>query len=193
MQILISDVLEELKELTQKAIQFGYAIHKLEHYQLAHKPAPQVWSIYECIEHLNLYGDHYLKEMELAIEKKKFNSDDIYFKGSLMGNYFVKIIRPVDDGIKKMKTANTMDPNMKNLSKSTISRFIEQQLRLLDILDKCQGTDLKKIKIKTTLSKYLSLNLGDTLRFVVFHNERHLVQAAELLHKVSTKPVHFAT
>jgi hypothetical protein len=193
MQPLISNILEELKELTQKAIQFGYAIHKLEHYQLAHKPNQQVWSIYECIEHLNLYGDHYLKEMELALEQKKVKSNALYFKGSLLGNYFVKIIRPVDGGIKKMKTANTMDPNMQDLDKSTIARFIEQQLRLLDILDKCQGTDLKKIKIKTTLSKFLSLNLGDTLRFVVYHNQRHVVQAAELLHKVSTKTVWIAT
>lgn len=184
MQVSIDEMFEELTELTQKAIQFGYALKRLEHYQLKYKPSSNVWNIYECLEHLNLYGDHYLPEIEQALKMSNPNSKNSNYQGSALGNYFVKIIRPVEGKIKKMKTATPMNPIAKELNKGTVDRFIDQQQKLLELLEKSRNHDLKNIKIKTTLSKFIALRLGDTLRFVVYHTERHLVQAGELLHKV---------
>ena len=184
MQTPVDELFEELNELTQKALQFGIALKKIEHYQLKFKPEPTVWNIYECLEHLNLYGDHYLKEIEKALNNSRPNATNKNFQGSLLGNYFVKIIRPVDGDIKKMKTAKTMNPIASDLTLETVDRFISQQEKLLELLKKSKHSDLKRTKIKTTLSNFLFLNLGDTLRFVVYHNERHLIQAGILLNKV---------
>lgn len=184
MQTPVDELFEELNELTQKALQFGIALKKIEHYQLKFKPEPTVWNIYECLEHLNLYGDHYLKEIEKALNNSRPNATNKNFQGSLLGNYFVKIIRPVDGNIKKMKTDKTMNPIATDLTLETVDRFISQQEKLLELLKKSKHYDLKRTKIKTTLSNFLFLNLGDTLRFVVYHNERHLIQAGILLNKV---------
>lgn len=184
MQISIDHMFEELTELTQKALHFGIALKKLEHYQLKYKPEPNVWNIYECLEHLNLYGDHYLAEIEKTLDNSRPDASSKNFKGSILGNYFVKIIRPVEGGFKKMKTAKAMDPIATDLNFGTVDRFIGQQQKLLELLDRSRHYDLKKIKIRTTLSIFLHLGLGDTLRFVIHHIERHLVQAAEMLQKV---------
>lgn len=184
MQVSVDVLLEELTELTQKALQFGLALKKLGHYQLKYKPEPHVWNIYECLEHLNRYGDHYLEQIEKALDTSNPVADQKGFKGSLLGDYFVKIIRPVEGGIKKMKTAKAMDPIAADLTMETVDKFVSQQKKLLHLLAKSKQYNLKKIKIQTTLSKFLYLNLGDTLRFVVHHNERHLAQAGEMLHKV---------
>ncbi len=180
----VDKMLEELTELTTKAMLFGMALKNLEHYQLKCRPEPTVWNIYECLEHLNLYGDHYLKEIEKELNNSKRSANNVNFEGSILGNYFVKIIRPVEGGIKKMKTAKTMNPVGADLGPETVDRFIDQQQKLLELLDRSRFYDLKRIRIRTTLSKFLSLNLGDTLRFVVYHNERHLIQAGDLLRKV---------
>ncbi|WP_036385787.1 DinB family protein [Muricauda sp. MAR_2010_75] len=189
MHISVDELFDELTELTQKAVQFGLALKKLDHYQLKFKPEQNVWNIYECLEHLNLYGDHYLDEIEKALNNSKPGDGLKNFKGSILGNYFVKIIRPVEGDIKKMKTTKAMDPIASDLTMETVDRFIAQQKRLLELLNRSKHYNLKKIKIKTTLSNFLYLNLGDTLRFVVHHNERHLVQAGEMLQKVGKSRV----
>lgn len=189
MHVSVDELFDELTELTQKALQFGLALKKLDHHQLKFKPEQNVWNIYECLEHLNLYGDHYLDEIEKALNNSKPGDGPKSFKGSILGNYFVKMIRPVEGDIKKMKTTKAMDPIASNLTVETVDRFIVQQKRLLELLNRSKHYNLKKVKIKTTLSNFLYLNLGDTLRFVVHHNERHLVQAGEMLQMVGKSRV----
>lgn len=189
MHISVDGMFDELTELTHKAVQFSLALKKLDHYQLKFKPEQNVWNICECLEHLNLYGDHYLDKIEEALNNSKPGKMPKNFKGSILGNYFVKIIRPADGDIKKMKTTKAMDPIASNLTIHTVDRFISQQKKLLELLRRSKHHNLKKIKIKTTLSQFLYLNLGDTLRFVVHHNERHLVQAGEMLQKVGKSRV----
>ena len=41
--------------------------------------------------------------------------------------------------------------------------------------------DLGKIKIPISIAPFVKIKLGDTLRFIVYHNERHIVQAQNIL------------
>jgi hypothetical protein len=58
-----------------------------------------------------------------------------------------------------------------------VSEFIRQQEHLLQLIRISRKRDLNKIKIPISLTKYIRINLGDTLRFIVAHNERHMRQA----------------
>ena len=49
------------------------------------------WSILECIEHLNRYGDYYIPEIEKTLDKSNFKNEED-FKSGLLGNYFAKSI-----------------------------------------------------------------------------------------------------
>jgi len=44
-------------------------------------------------------------------------------------------------------------------------------------LREAKTKNLNTIKIPTTLSKWIRMNLGDTFRFLIAHNERHIRQA----------------
>lgn len=175
------DLYEELNDISNRALHFAECLKTLDDNQLNFKLHQNQWSILECLEHLNLYGKHYLFEIETILYKSQPSRNRLSFRGSLLGNYFVKIIKPKENRTKKIKTAKAMDPLNKKLGKTTIDRFIQQQKRLLLLINDSKRYSLEKIKVPTTLSKYLSLNLGDALRFMVFHNERHLLQASQLL------------
>ncbi|MBP6828383.1 MAG: DinB family protein, partial [Saprospiraceae bacterium] len=41
---------------------------------LSAKPSPEKWSAAQCLEHLNIYGRHYLPEIEKAIGRAKQRS-----------------------------------------------------------------------------------------------------------------------
>lgn len=74
-----------------------------------------------------------------------------------------------------------MNPIGRKLNKSCLERFVEQQAQLLDFLQQAHNVDLIKTKTKISISRFIKLRLGDTLQFVVFHNQRHIYQAKELL------------
>jgi hypothetical protein len=51
---------------------------------------------------------------------------------------------------------------------------------MLKLLETASTKNLTKIKTAITLP-LLKFRLGDTFRFVIYHNERHIVQAQKVL------------
>ncbi|WP_254051942.1 DinB family protein [Capnocytophaga canimorsus] len=60
--------------------------------ELSHSPSDDTWSILECIEHLNLYGNFYPPEIASCIAKADESNRNL-FKSRFLGNYFVKLIQ----------------------------------------------------------------------------------------------------
>lgn len=151
--------------------------------QLNFKKNPESWSVLECLEHLNLYGDYYLPEIEHQMINNKIGSTSQLFKTGVFGNYFANLMRGKNGKIKKMKTFKDKDPIHSNLTLMTIDRFIKQLELLKSLLNQARNLDLKRIKTSISISKLIKLRLGDTFRFLIFHIERHVKQAENVLRK----------
>lgn len=132
------------------------------------------WSILECLEHLNLYGDFYLPQIEKEI-KNSTTKTDLEFKSGVLGNYFAKSMLPKEK-LNKMKTFKDKNPLNAQLDKSVIDRFINQQIKLLELLNQSRNVSLNKVKINTSISNLIKLKLGDTFQFFINHIIRHLNQ-----------------
>lgn len=88
---------------------------------------------------------------------------------------------PKED-MKTMKTFKSKNPNASKLNKKNVLlTFIQLQKELLGYLELSKTKNLDKIRTKITLP-LLTFKLGDTFRFVIYHNERHIVQAKKVLH-----------
>jgi hypothetical protein len=95
----------------------------------------------------------------------------------------------VKDGkIKKMKSPKDKNPSRTALSITTINRFLKQQEQLLNLLQRSRGIDLTRTKTAISLSKFIRLRLGDTLRFYTYHIERHVWQAEGVMKEIHAKP-----
>jgi len=169
----------ELQNTIQNHINFAKDLKDKSSEKLNHKNNAESWSILECLEHLCLYGDFYLPEIENRISKSKYSSDE-NFKSGILGNYFAKSMLPKDK-MKKMKTFKDKNPMGSKLDKSTIDRFIVQQQKMLELLIKSKSVSLNKTKASISISNFIKLKLGDTFRFVVNHDTRHIIQAKKLL------------
>jgi len=66
-------------------------------------------------------------------------------------------------------------------SVAVIKEFLEQQQQILRILEVSKNIDLTGTKTAISISKLIKLRLGDTLRVVIYHNERHIQQANNAL------------
>jgi hypothetical protein len=83
--------------------------------------------------------------------------------------------------LNKMKTFKDKNPSGSDLKVDTIDRFIAQQKEMLDLLDKARSVDLNKTKTSISITKFLKLKLGDTFRVIIYHNQRHLLQAEKAI------------
>ncbi|WP_176027893.1 DinB family protein [Aquimarina sp. TRL1] len=173
-----------LEDLTQRTKQHLIKLEQLQHLSivaLQQRPAPQAWNILECIEHLNLYGDFYIPEMKNSIHHSPYSYNPI-FKSGLLGNYFANMMLP-GKTMKSMRTFADKNPYNASLDISVLKKFNHQLHDILSILENCATKNLSKTKTSISISKWIKLRLGDTLRVVIYHNERHLEQALRCIKK----------
>jgi len=150
-------------------------LSQLPLHKLNYKISKDKWSILECIEHLNLYGNYYLPEIEKTIQFSKENPAK-KFKSGILGNYFVKIMEPKAK-LNAMKTFVDKNPCGSELDERVFEKFFNQQKMFRKQLEQTKKVNLSKNKITTSISKLLKLKLGDTFRFINAHNNRHILQA----------------
>lgn len=177
-----SALLKELTDITEQVLREAENLKAISVEQLNKKPAPESWSALECLEHLNRYGNFYIPEINQRLSKAQKSPKDSFSTGWL-GNYFAKSMKP---DAKPMKTFKSMDPSDSNVDLSVLDTFIKQQQDFLDILKRCKDYNLTKVKTSISISKWLKLRLGDTLRVVIYHNQRHMQQAQRALSSAKT-------
>lgn len=167
-------LIQDQIELTRQVINRAEKLKSENLQTLTWRKDPNSWNVLECLEHLNRYGDFYLPEIEKKISASRTASDPI-FKSGFFGNYFAKSMLPKAK-LNKMNTFKDKNPLNANLDKTVIDRFIDQQIKLLDLLKESRAVSLNKVKIEISITRLLTLKLGDTFRFFVNHILRHMAQ-----------------
>lgn len=179
---LINELQEQTESFLNKAIGEWQMI---KHSQFALKESPEKWSATQCLEHLNSYGCYYLPVMEKAIReaRKKDWKATTHFKSGWLGNYFTQLMMPKEDGSlgKKMSSPKDHYPVSNFNSHQVIGVFIEQQEKLLQLLEDARSIDLNKASCPISIAKFIKLKLGDTFLFFIAHQYRHIIQAEKAL------------
>jgi len=134
------------------------------------------WSIAQCLDHLNGYGDYYLPQIKKGLDGRKSRSFKSTFKSSWLGSYFTRMMEP-DTGKRKMKAFKNHIPSPHLDAYAVVAAFIQQQETLLQYLKQAREADLNAIRIPVSIAKFIKLNLGDVFQFLIAHNERHIRQA----------------
>ncbi|WP_343691599.1 DinB family protein [Chitinophaga sp.] len=150
---------------------------------LLRQPAPDKWSAAQCLDHLNAYARFYIPRIEKAIQGKLAGSlppaPSPVFKSGWLGNYFTNMMLPKADGHPgmKMQAPKGYRPLADLNAKQVVNEFIDWQERAKQLLEQSKLVNLESIKIPTTLGNWLKFSLGDTFRFVIAHEQRHMAQA----------------
>ncbi|MBP6665242.1 MAG: DinB family protein [Chitinophagales bacterium] len=175
-------LIDELSQQTQDLLAMVEQWNSLPASVLNRQPQPNKWSALQCLEHLNIYGRYYLPAIEKAITHAKHTPEPTFTSGWL-GNYFVESIKLPKSGTpsKPMKTLKSYNPNKLLDKQQVISEFLMQQEQLLELLEASKKTNLEKIRIPISINRLIKIRLGDCLRFVIYHNQRHFQQALKAM------------
>ena len=150
------------------------------------QPAPDKWSVNQCLQHLNVTSYHYLPRFKKAIEQavgvcqKRKES----YRPSWLGNMAYNVTKPGADGIipKPMKTFKMeFNPIIAEYKQtSAIPEFLQQKKQLLHYLDQAKNINLGGNRIPS-LIPIIRFKLGDAFRFLIAHEQRHILQAKNVI------------
>jgi hypothetical protein len=173
-QVLIRELLDRT-ELIKAGTQ---SLLRLTDDQLAFTPVSGHWSIIEIFGHLNLSLDVYIRNILSRITLAPDSRADEYHSSWLGDLLYQRIVPRADGSVLKMKTIRSLRPEKKPEDpREVLCSFQRKCDALDDILRHMSTKDLQKIRIPFHFIPFLHFGLGDTLRFLVAHNERHLLQA----------------
>lgn len=172
-------LIADLQKMVTSHIEYVKHLQSLSESKVNQKLNSQSWSVLECIEHLNLYAKFYNKEIVKRISKSTKSHSEI-FKSGYLGNKSAESMLP-SQTMKTMNTFKSKNPIFVDFNATKVlSDFINYQEELLDLLELSKEKNLTKIKTSLTLP-LLKFRLGNTFRFVIYHNERHIFQAKNVL------------
>ncbi|KAB2813955.1 DinB family protein [Phaeocystidibacter luteus] len=175
-ELLITDLISRTEAIISQAEEW----RQLGIDKLNKKPSPESWSALECLEHLNRYGDFYLPEIENQISHAEKGKPKSTFVSSWLGEYFAQSMLPKEK-LNKMNTFKNMNPSLSGVRADVLEDFIQQQKRMIRLLERSRDINIQKTKTAISISKWIRLRLGDTYRVVIYHNERHMVQGSKAL------------
>jgi len=176
------DLIQELKDDVQKLIEAAEHIKNGDRNKLIYQVDKKKWSVVQILEHLNAYGRYYLPAIERSLNENR-TTRNAWFESGFWGNYFTNAMKPtnvyeIKNKMKAMKGYSF--PNSLNVEQ-VLTEYIEQKHKLLELLDRSKHTNLNAIKIPITLTKMIRLKLGDIFRFLIAHEQRHMIQARNTL------------
>jgi hypothetical protein len=150
--------------------------------QLNFKPDTAQWSIAETFEHLNISNGIYIRSILARISGAPDVKADKYTSGWIGDLVYSKIMPRPDGTVFKMKTGKLSCPPGGVLDgPDTLHRFLQQCDMIDDILRHSATKDMQRIRIPLSFSSFVKLRLGDILRYLIAHCERHLLQAHRVM------------
>lgn len=157
--------------------------------QLRWKPAPDRWSILECLQHLNLAERFYIRNVQHkadALGLVQTSPADQAIESDWIGRM---MLYAIDPQVKiKLPAPGMLRPRrVAELNPADVmAQFLELQTLLRDLLSKVVYLDWNNEKVMTMYGNWLKIRLGDALRMLVAHTERHLNQAMRVKSEMVT-------
>jgi hypothetical protein len=155
---------------------------RLTNDQLHQSPGPGKWSIVEIFGHLNITHDIYIRCILSRITLAPDVVSESY-RSSWLGDWvYAKIMPRADGSVFKWKALKSHYAGKGIVDgKEVLESFLRKCDAIDDILRHVSTKDLQRIKIPFSFSRVLRLRLGDNLRYLVAHGERHLLQAQRVM------------
>jgi len=151
-------LLEALENQVESHLKMAiHTFQNLDEPTLLKQPADGGWSIAQCFEHLNSYGQYYLPQIQKGIQKNQEKLASDTFKSSWLGNYFTNMMLP--SNTKKYKAFKGHIPAVELNAHAVMAEFINQQEALLKYLKKARKVDLNTIRIPISIGKFIKLKL----------------------------------
>ena len=176
-QDLLQTISEEAEKNNARARQL---VANLSDAQLNWTPAPDSWSIAQCLDHLALaserFGPYLTKAIARGREKRPANGP-VDYHPTRLGGWLIKQL----EATRKVPAPKVFRPSESSAIENPLERFLQQQEKLLDFVGQARRIDYNKTKLGSPVTPLMRYSLADAFVITVVHGQRHLAQAGRVL------------
>lgn len=181
-----NELIDGLQAITEENKSFvEKKMTHLNEEQLNWRPRSDSWSLNEVFAHLNEYASFYHAAFRKVIGKTKYQKPTQNFLSSPLGGAAWKSMKlgKAKNVKRKFRALAVFNPTTTpSLVKGNDWKtFFTGQENLNEILENAREINIKRAKTALSISKIIKFRMGDAMNFVVFHNERHIQQAQNIL------------
>jgi hypothetical protein len=147
--------------------------------QLNWKPAPESWSIGQCLDHLIKSNKEFYPELDklaAGIRKNSFWQNWSPLSG-IAGSFLVNTLKK--DG-QKVKTNQKMTPPSA-VPGDNVERFARHQSEFVAKIEQTENNDWNKVVLTSPFVKIMTYKMSVGLVALIEHEKRHVRQAKRVL------------
>jgi hypothetical protein len=185
-----AEQLEEFRHQIRKIQQQAEDLTRgLTEAQFNWRPAPDQWSIQECLAHLTIVGQWEVLAIEQAVDdgRSRGLTGSGPFRYGAIERWIVEASGPGHGGKVRLPfpAPRRFVPSQGQPLTAVVPTFQHLQRQLGIQVDRAEGLDLARVKVKTPISRFLKLSLGMMFAQIIGHEHRHIAQARRVREKLS--------
>lgn len=173
------DVLQTIAAVAEKNSDAArQLVSGLSEAQLNWKPAPDKWSIAQCLDHLAVTSKKFDAYFTVALARGREKwpaSTAPAYRPSRMGGWLIKQVTP-ETG-RNLPAPKVFRPSESSTIQGALESFLKQQERFLAFVRETAGIDYNKTRLRSPVTPLMRYSLADAFVITVVHGQRHLAQA----------------
>jgi hypothetical protein len=173
-------ILEMLKKGNAASEKVKTEFNQLSFEQLNWKPAENIWSIGQCMDHLIISDCSYFPAFK-KITDGKFEMN-FWENWSPFSGIFGKILvsQVNETPRKKLNAPGIFIPPHSKIDMGIVERFYKHLDSLLNYVADCNKIDIDKTYITSPVSKLVTYSLRNAIILIIQHLHRHINQAIKV-------------
>jgi hypothetical protein len=153
------------------------------------RPAPDVWSVAECLDHLAVANRVYLESMRGAAERARA-AGRLRRRPALpgfFGRLFANSLEPPPKSRTRRKAPSKIRPRESPGLRDAFTAFIASQEPVRAFLRDYANIDLAGVRFRNPFIGVIHFSLASGLHVITAHERRHLWQAQQVRARLSSR------
>jgi hypothetical protein len=146
--------------------------------QLNWKPRPDQWSVGQCLEHLFVANEVYLRALANSLVGRPHGIVQDIAPG-WFGRWFIRHYIDPASGTSRARAPKKITPAA-HVDVSILDRFLKGNREVRELVDRARNYDVNRIRFKNPFIPILRFTVGTGLEILATHQRRHLLQAEKI-------------
>jgi hypothetical protein len=143
--------------------------------QLNWQAALDSWSVGQCLEHLCITNEVYLRSISAAVEEKPDSPVEQITLGRF-GRWFIRRFVEPSPNSKRVPAPRKIRPGTR-VDVAVLGRFLSGNRACRELIVRTHGKDVNRIRFWNPLVPGIRFTVGTGLEIIASHERRHLLQA----------------
>jgi DinB superfamily len=164
------------QELTASDARAAALVKPLTPEQLNWKPAPEKWSVGQCLEHLAIGNEVYLGPIADALAAAPSGKVDEITPG-WFASWFIRTYIEPSAKTRRASAPKLIAPVLSRVDPDILERFLNGNRKMRELVVRAAGHDVNRLRFRNPFIPLIRFTVGSGFELTSKHESRHLLQA----------------